>query len=903
MDLLAELHRHFRYETFRLGQEEAVQRILAGESLLVVMPTGSGKSLCFQLPAFMGEGLTLVVSPLIALMKDQVDALAERDLAAATCINSTIDPEEQRARIDGMATGQYRLVYVAPERFRNARFVNSLSRIPLDRLVVDEAHCISEWGHDFRPDYLYLRDVIASLDGPQVIALTATATPRVQDDIVAALGATDMGKVVTGFDRPNLRFEVLKSHYADDKIAAMERLAAQLQGSGIVYTGTRRDAETVADLLQQQLGEAVGCYHAGLPDDVRRLTQDTFMSGRTRIVVATKAFGMGIDKHDLRFVVHYSIPGSVEAYYQEAGRAGRDGQPARCILLYTPADRGLQEFFIEKDVPSQGDVYSLFDSIAARCSAGDQCAVDSDEAKAQLGLHPNATAIALALLEKAGAIQRLDRTASGMRVALKEGRVQDERLAHAFHDAYQRQDEKRAMLAAMVEYAETASCRRQYILDYFGDSTRLASAAACCDNCNDVAAPVDFAAGATPNSTHVAHTILACVTSLPFGVGRQKLSGVLRGSKAKWVKQFNYQRSPQYGALGAYTGTVIDSLINHLLDVGLLTVEHGEFPVIAITPQGLEMLELGEAVALPGLGEPHAAAPKQARATFHDVDLSAADPTLFEALREFRTREARGRQWAPFRVFTDDTLKAIAALRPATDAQLLDIPGVGPKKLDDFGNEVLAIVKAHHDSAPRAPAQHAPAATPQDAAEPGHGGANTLAGPWDAGWAAGPTTAVHEGQRARTPIGSLIYDLKYRAQADRARDAAQQLAGIHEAAGALTRAHLCVPVPSAKAEGGFDAPAQVAIALSRLTGIPVSLGIISRSRPAQPQAQLPTDEDKEANVRGAFQVGNAARIKGTRVVLIDDFVDSGATLAECTRVLQAAGAASVCVLAVGRTVR
>src|SRR5882724_10937909 len=326
-DALLSLREHFGFDEFREGQREVIATILEGKNAVVVMPTGSGKSLCYQLPAMILGGATLVVSPLIALMKDQVDALQARGLPA-TFINSSISENEQRSRIEGLRRGEYKLLYIAPERFRSSRFVAALKSVSLSLFAVDEAHCISTWGHDFRPDYLRLKGVIQALNrtarGPQTLALTATATPYVRSDIIQQLGLTKPQTFVSGFDRPNLTIDVVHTEREREKIGRIKRLAKTHEGSGIIYASTRKAVEQVAVELKEQ-GLRVTAYHAGMTDSMRVKAQEDFMTGRTQMIVATNAFGMGIDKPDIRFVAHYQMPGSIEAYYQEIGRAGRDG--------------------------------------------------------------------------------------------------------------------------------------------------------------------------------------------------------------------------------------------------------------------------------------------------------------------------------------------------------------------------------------------------------------------------------------------------------------------------------------------------------------------------------------------------------------------------------------------------
>src|SRR5262245_52613408 len=309
------LHERFGYQDFRPGQEAIISALLQGQHVLTVMPTGSGKSLCYQLPALLQDGCTLVISPLIALMKDQVDSSQERGIAA-TFINSSLSAQEQQERLYACRAGRYKLLYIAPERFRSQRFLETIAQTRVSLFAVDEAHCISQWGHDFRPDYLRLRQAIEHVNAPQVLALTATATVEVQDDIVQQLGCAQMQRFVSGFDRPNLTYRVLGLRGQATKLQALgEIVAAQTSGSVIVYAATRRSVEDIAHFLDER-GTAALIYHAGLRDAERRRMQDAFMEGHCRLIVATNAFGMGVDKPDVRCVIHFNLPRAMEAYYQ-----------------------------------------------------------------------------------------------------------------------------------------------------------------------------------------------------------------------------------------------------------------------------------------------------------------------------------------------------------------------------------------------------------------------------------------------------------------------------------------------------------------------------------------------------------------------------------------------------------
>ena len=407
MDPLESWLDRFGLKEFRPGQRDVIEAVLAGHDCLCVMPTGGGKSLCYQLPALAAEGLTLVVSPLIALMKDQVDQLQSLGIRA-TFINSTLEPDEQWSRLEQMAQGRYDLVYVVPERFRSPRFVRALERANLRRFAVDEAHCISEWGHDFRPDYARLGEARRRLGNPTTIALTATATQKVREDIVRQLRLDRPRTFITGFARPNLHYEVATPPHLGAKESLLLDFLRATEGAGIVYAATRKRCEEVASLIRTQTTRRVVVYHAGMTTPERNAAQEAFMQGRVDVVVATNAFGMGIDKADVRFVVHYNLPGTLESYYQEAGRAGRDGRPSRCLLLYSPADRRIQEYFVENSYPPTEVVGEVYELLRRLDDDPIECTHEELRERLHRGISAEAIGACLAWLEKGGALQRFD---------------------------------------------------------------------------------------------------------------------------------------------------------------------------------------------------------------------------------------------------------------------------------------------------------------------------------------------------------------------------------------------------------------------------------------------------------------------------------------------------------------
>jgi ATP-dependent DNA helicase RecQ len=434
---------------------------LNGQDVLGVMPTGAGKSLTYQLPAVLDDGLTLVISPLIALMKDQVQSLRARGIMAAM-LNSSQPPEEQSAILESLETNH--LLYLAPERLQARGVLERLQRVGVKRLVVDEAHCVSQWGHDFRPDYLELGNVRHALGDPSVMALTATATLHVQDDIVNVLKMHHPARVVTGFDRPNLRYRVLRVPHEKAKQLTLLELLAELPKPGLVYVGTRRESEDISKRLSES-GLRVSHYHGSRQSLDRERVQDAFMAGKLDVVVATNAFGMGVDKADVRFVIHYRLPGTLEAFYQEAGRAGRDGKPADCMLLYAPEDKGLQEFFIQNSVPSELELRRVWMYLhTARDDAG---LVDLKTSNLERNLDMNGAKLRMVVnaLEVQGGLELIAPLAGTLRARISQTVPEFDVGMFETH-----RQQRLRLLAEMIDFASASRCRRRLILEYFGET-------------------------------------------------------------------------------------------------------------------------------------------------------------------------------------------------------------------------------------------------------------------------------------------------------------------------------------------------------------------------------------------------------------------------------------------------
>jgi len=713
------LAKHFGFRAFLEGQERVVAAITTGSDTVVVMPTGGGKSLCYQLPAMMLEGLTVVVSPLIALMKDQVDAMVAKSIPA-TFINSSLGEAEIEQRIRRMARGEFRLVYIAPERFKSSKFVQALAPLSIALFAVDEAHCISQWGHDFRPDYIRLKAVLADLGRPQVAALTATATPEVRADIVTQLGLGVDGRdaplvLVSGFARQNLTFVVSRVKKAAEKIERIVSSAKALR-TGIVYCATRKNVENVAQALADR-GVSCVAYHAGLTDEQRSAAQDAFMSRKVPVAVATNAFGMGVDRADVRFVIHYDIPGSVEAYYQEAGRAGRDGEPAWCELLYTYADVRTQEFFIEGSNPTRQVISGVYDTVRFLCANGEvEMPVAQIATMTSSTRNPMAVGGALHQLERAGVIERA--YAPGSRTyttrLIQPVKPFDELdIDYAYLDKKRTSDE--AKLQQIISYAEHTGCRHKYILAYFGDAdapARCATCDCCIAHARAVRLPDD-------EECVVIRKVLSGVARLDGRFGRGRIVQMLVGSHAKEVLDADLDQLSTYALLEDEGSEYVWALLEALIAAECVAVSTGDYPVLSLTAIGREVMQGRKKVpvALPERGLPAAPRGKKGRAARADLvphETGPADQTLLDSLRSWRREKAEELGVPAFHIYSNKVLEAIALTKPGTNLELLALRGIGPAKARQFGAETLALVAAHHTGKKHGTRTIFPPKMPQD---------------------------------------------------------------------------------------------------------------------------------------------------------------------------------------------
>jgi ATP-dependent DNA helicase RecQ len=651
-DLKPALKSLFGFEDFRPGQERVVRAAVEGRDTLALMPTGSGKSLTYQLAAMLRPTPTLVLSPLIALMKDQLDKLPPEVAAQSTLINSSLDPDEAAARLRGVADGRYRLLYVAPERLRLRSFLEAISGIDVGLVVIDEVHCVSMWGHDFRPDYLFIRRALDALGGPAILGMTATATPDTEREIASALGRRPE-VVRTSVVRPNLRYDVEAVGGREDRVRTLVRRLHELRGaSAIVYARSRRSCEELARTLRSHDLGAVH-YHAGLEPAERAAAQEAFIEGRVQTVVATTAFGMGIDKPDIRLVALYNYPESLESYVQMVGRAGRDGRASDTLLLASPSDATQLRSFARSDIPTVGDLRSVYAQLRGR----------AEVAPEELGLDPDPRVL-VGMLEQAGLVRRGFDAGRAMQVEVPEPPADAAARIESLLARYEREALTRA--DRLVRFAETDVCRHRQVAEHFGE--QFDGDCGMCDVCSPLAAPAPARPAAAPLPEDVAGAIHRAVLDLRWPLGRTGLAAMLQGSISA---PRSARASAHFGALAAATQADVRRWIQLLELAGALEAFESD--------DGFRLLRAVPGVDLPRIGSP-AAGP--------------VDDGLFERLRAWRLDRARVDEVPAFVVLHDATLRALATAKPENEQELAAVKGFGPTKLERYGSDVLAVIAA-----------------------------------------------------------------------------------------------------------------------------------------------------------------------------------------------------------------
>lgn len=616
------LKTYFGYDSFREGQGEIIDTILSGRDALAIMPTGAGKSLCYQVPALLLPGITLVVSPLISLMQDQVKSLNEAGIHAAY-INSSLTEGQINKALSFAARGVYKIIYVAPERLETASFLSFALHTPISMVTVDEAHCISQWGQDFRPSYLKIIDFVEQLPGnPIISAFTATATEVVKNDIARILKLKNPNVVVTGFDRENLYYQVEHLTGKQKDIFIQNYIETHPNESGIIYCATRKNVDTLYEKLLKQ-GVSVPRYHAGMSNDIRKKSQDDFIYDRAQVVIATNAFGMGIDKSNVRFVIHYNMPQSMENYYQEAGRAGRDGEPAKCILLFST-----QDVMISKLLLGSKDFEGM----------------DFQEI---------------------------------------------EQVKH--------QDSRRLQL--MEGYCMTTSCLRNYILEYFGETTHQP-----CDNCGNCHQEFEEL-----DMTLDAKWVVGCITEMRGRYGQALVIGTLLGSKKARLKDIGATSYNCYGQLENRTEADLRLLISQMIRMGYITQTEGEYSVLKAgniadlqnknTKIIIKKFKEKEKISTTKkhktpFKKDSFSASTESSSTDSTATNSSHNSALFEALRQLRLQIAKEESVPPYIVFTDRTLIDMCSKLPQNEDEMLNVSGVGQNKLKKYGQRFLQEISA-----------------------------------------------------------------------------------------------------------------------------------------------------------------------------------------------------------------
>jgi ATP-dependent DNA helicase RecQ len=750
------LKEYFGFNAFRFGQDEIIRSLLNRNDTLAVMPTGGGKSLCYQLPALISDGTAIVISPLIALMKDQVDSLAKKRYPA-TFINSTLTMSEIKNRIRLISQGEFKLLYLAPERLESRQFLDMLNYIRISFLAVDEAHCISEWGHDFRPSYLAIPSAFAGVERFPIVALTATATPEVQTDILNVLGIPTAQRFIRGFDRPNLTYSCVETKDKTEHI--INKIGKSVEGSTIIYAGSRKRVDNFhEELLRKRI--SVVKYHAGLMDQVRKDTQDSFINSKNSIIIATNAFGMGIDKPNVRNVFHLDYTLTLEAYYQESGRAGRDGIEANCVLLHNTADINLQHFFIKTTHPEKNDIIAVYNKVydlaqVSLGSSGNNAVYLSDAEIANLCQLPIATITSvLKLFEKEKIIIRgstsgfgkimltrnreelfeiynslgtehqstleallrnlsreafrnmiefdLERlvvknnlefadfnkslnyfqsigiinhippmAASGIRI-VKE-RMDNKNIPIDFPAIDRRRDYAYKKFEVVRNYAMTYECKRNFILDYFGDTETSGT----CGKCSSCTTP-DVRKEDTKRDKFLKQCILDSLQEMNKNFGRKILSDFVRGRNTSKIRDNGLNLAKNYGIGSEFTEDNVMTAIQELIKDGFIVSSTGTYPVLKLTSKGDALVSQTYKTKKTNFLKP----------------LRNFDKDYFQKLKSVRKVIADTNGMSDYQIISDKMLRKIAEVRPSTIDELQNIEGLNIAFVENFGIQFLSTTNS-----------------------------------------------------------------------------------------------------------------------------------------------------------------------------------------------------------------
>lgn len=997
--LLQYLKTHFGYEDFRIGQLEVIKNVLKGKDTLTILPTGAGKSLCYQLPAKVISGTTLIVSPLISLMKDQVDFLKTLNDKDAEFINGSLSYEEQQTRLFNLAKNNYKILYIAPERLRSREFIAAIHKSKISLLVIDEAHCVSVWGHDFRPDYLYIKNLRNIIGDVPIMALTATATPDIQKDICEQLNLKNPKIISESVDRPNIYLEVIDVNSDDEKYKKLVGLMKELTGSGIIYCGTRQRCEEVSEFLQE-LGVTTKYYHAGLEKEQRTEIQNDFMDNKIRVITATNAFGMGIDKPDIRFIIHWQIPDTVEAYYQEIGRAGRDEKDSLSILFFSDKDRALQIYFLDVGIPTLKELLNLYNYIKSKAQKR-FAFLKMEDVAIKTGMDETKINVAVKTLEEYKLIKRHQDTSESINIFLKTnppelskylddiknngikpveviskyGDIQiedifwklhfedkatvrsfgrfltfelsdvliDEKLGNLERNAFKKYREiKLQKLGKMLNYGSlNRRCRREQILSYFGEE--ISENCGNCDVCSEeisqkVVETKEICVEDVEKINSFYNRILSGVAELSGRAGRILLSQVLCGSNVKKMGWNIYRQAKCRETITECTQKMVRKGIDLLLSEGLSERTLDEFPVLKITSTGKQCLKeqnfakyssLGSIVRKISTGTVirrerffvSEQLPQFRDYIFPVLEFIKEEPRkvgrsglskIFKgaSMSDFLTRKfSKTKYFGIMKQYTGKTIMGfIDSL--IESGYIADTGGMYPLLfLTETGEKILSSKNLNGIVIQTPPKIEQPnnvvsQKTEEDIVksffEKPH--YKKLYGDFDEGWAIDYNSRFSGDEHKFSEMGELLRELKYANKKENAKVLAEKIKLLIVEQPVFRTADLITIVPSTIKDRYYDPLTEIITHLKNIVSVPIDCNIITKTRTTQPMKEMSNMYQKKNNVRDAYSITNIEKIKGKKIIVLDDLFDSGCTLNEITYVLKKAGAEKVFALAITKTI-